>query len=267
MNILDKIVATKHKEVAERSELYPIKLLEKSLYFPTLPVSLKGYLHRPDKSGVIAEIKRRSPSKGLINPYADIEKISTGYMQAGASALSVLTDTEYFGGSNADLSKARDLNFCPILRKDFIIAEYQVIEAKSIGADAVLLIAAILQPAQISQLASLAKSLGLEVLLEIHTRDELELSPLQNIDIIGINNRDLKTFTVSLDTSVQMAPFIPAGITTVSESGIRTAHDARFLRNHGYQGFLIGEQFMRHSHPEKACATFIQELNLALAVA
>ena len=163
MNILDQIVAYKKQEVAERKELYPIKLLENSLYFSSPTVSLKKYLAREDKSGIIAEFKRKSPSKGIINAYADVEETSIGYMRAGASALSVLTDSHFFGGSGEDLKTARKFNFCPILRKDFTIDAYQVYEARSMGADAILLIAEILSEKEVKQLAELAKSLEMEV--------------------------------------------------------------------------------------------------------
>ena len=137
MNILEKIVEQKKKEMAERKSLYPVKLLEQSIFFASPTVSLKKYVQRKDLSGIIAELKRKSPSKGAINPYVSIERTSIGYMQAGASALSILTDKEFFGGSNEDLMVARKFNYCPILRKDFTIDEYQIVEAKSIGADAI----------------------------------------------------------------------------------------------------------------------------------
>src|SRR3954468_7885378 len=156
MNILEKIISQKRKEVDERKSFYPVKLLEKSIYYSSPVVSLKKYLLRDDKVGIIAEIKRKSPSKGVINQHVSIERTSIGYMQAGASALSILTDTEFFGGKNEDLTVARKYNYCPILRKDFTIDEYQVVEAKSIGADAILLISAILDPMQAKQLASFA---------------------------------------------------------------------------------------------------------------
>src|SRR5689334_188395 len=194
MNILDEIIAYKKKEVADRKELYPVKLLEQSHYFATQPVSLKKYIQRDDLSGIIAEIKRKSPSKGVINPHVSVERTSIGYMQAGASALSVLTDTNFFGGSNDDLMTARKFNFCPILRKDFTIDEYQIVEAKSIGADAILLIAAALPPARVKELAAFAHSFGLEVLLEVHNEEELNANLDAQADLIGVNNRNLKTF-------------------------------------------------------------------------
>ncbi len=260
MNILDQIIAHKRTEVAERKSLYPVKLLEKSIYFSTPAVSLKKYLLRPDKSGIIAEIKRKSPSKGDINRYVSVERTSIGYMQAGASALSVLTDTQFFGGKNEDLTAARKFNFCPILRKDFTVDEYQLIEAKSIGADAVLLIAAVLEPKEITQLAQMAHSLGLEVLLEVHNREELERSLSPHVDLVGVNNRNLKDFTVSVETSAQLAEFIPSQFLKVSESGISQPQTIRRLKTLGFHGFLIGETFMKNSRPEKACAAFVEEL-------
>jgi indole-3-glycerol phosphate synthase len=255
--ILNEILAHKRAEVNERKELYPVKLLERSLYFPSPCVSLTKYLLRPDKSGIIAEIKRASPSKGVINGYVSIERTSIGYMQAGASALSVLTDMRFFRGANADLQAARAFNYCPILRKDFTIDEYQIIEAKSIGADAILLIAAALAPEEIKRFAALARSLGMETLLEVHTEEELERSLCDEIDAVGVNNRDLQTFSVSLETSERLASKIPDAFTRISESGIATPADVHRLQSAGFQGFLIGELFMRHSRPEEACREFI----------
>lgn len=260
MNILDKIVAHKRQEVAERKSLFPVKLLEKSIYFPSPTVSLSKYVNRPDKSGIIAEIKRKSPSKGMINPYVSVERTSIGYMQAGASALSVLTDTEFFGGTNDDLKTARKFNFCPVLRKDFTVDEYQIIEAKSIGADAILLIAAVLTPAEIKTFTQTASTLGLEVLLEVHDADELKANIDSGANLIGVNNRNLKTFEVSLNTSIQLANLMPPSVTRISESGIDTPDKIITLRQHGYKGFLIGENFMRHNRPELACKEFIDDL-------
>lgn len=260
MNILDEIIAFKKEEVEERKALYPVKLLERSIHFEAPTVSLKKYLLRKDKCGIIAEIKRKSPSRGMINKNVSIEKISIGYMQAGAAALSVLTDEKYFGGSNEDLTLARKFNFCPILRKDFIIDEYQVLEAKSIGADVILLIAAALTPGNLKQLALKARSLGLEVLMEVHNESELKENLHEEIDIIGVNNRNLKTFVTDINHSVAMAAQIPQEYMRISESGIQSPDDVLLLKNHGYQGFLMGEQFMKQSRPEKACAGFIGRL-------
>lgn len=262
MNILDEIIAQKHKEVAERRELYPTKLLEKSLYFETGCLSMERYLLRPDKSGIIAEIKRKSPSKGDINPYVSVERTSIGYMQAGASALSILTDTNYFGGRNEDLATARKYNYCPILRKDFMVDEYQVVEAKSIGADAILLIAAALPAKRVQELGAFARSFGLEVLLEVHSLEELQESFCDVVTMVGVNNRNLKTFKTDVGLSFELADHIPAGVTKVSESGLSEPKTLIELQEAGYNGFLIGETFMQHGRPERAAADFIKQLRL-----
>ena len=259
--ILQTIVAHKRKEVASRRELVPVKLLETSLYFNSQPLSLRQYLLRENGSGLIAEFKRKSPSKGWINQYAPVERTTLGYMQAGAVALSILTDTEFFGGKNEDLTTARRFNFCPILRKDFVVDEYQILEAKSIGADAVLLIAAVLTPAEIDSLGRLARSLGLEVLLEVHDGEELARSlNAEAVDLVGVNNRNLHDFTLNLDTSMALAAAIPDEFVKVSESGISSAAAIGRLREVGYRGFLLGEAFMRHARPERACAALVQEI-------
>jgi len=218
-------------------------------------------LTRPDKLGVIAEFKRKSPSKPSINLYAEVEKVSIGYMQAGASALSVLTDHDFFGGSLADLTEARKYNFCPILRKDFIIDEYQLLEAKSAGADAVLLIAECLEKASLKTLAATAHDLGLEVLMEIH--DETGLEKLnKHIDVLGVNNRDLRVFKTDIQNSINIASQIPGGQIKISESGIRTPEDIVRLLAAGFDGFLIGEQFMKNADPGKACNELIDQVQL-----
>ena len=261
MNILDTITAKKRLEVAENKELYPIKLLEKSKYFETKPVSMKKYILRTDKSGIIAEFKRKSPSKGTINEYVKVADVTLGYMQSGASALSILTDKIFFGGSSDDLTKARKINYCPILRKDFVVDEYQIIEAKSIGADAVLLIASILEKSEISKLTEFAKSLGLEVIFEIHSKSEIDKMPA-NVDIIGVNNRNLDTFTVNINNSLDLINYLPKEIVKISESGIHSSEIAFDLKKAGYNGLLIGEQFMKTADPVKACREFIEELTL-----
>ena len=261
MDILDKILAHKKQEVDERKSLFPVKLLEKSIYFPGKTVSLTKYLRRTDLSGVIAEIKRRSPSKGIINKHVSVEKTSIGYMQAGASALSVLTDHQFFGGTNEDLKTARKFNFCPILRKEFIIDEYQVIEAKSIGADAILLIAAALSPSRLQQLAAVAHSLDLEVLMEVHNAAELAENLHDEVDLIGVNNRNLKTFEVNIETSLNLASAIPSQYVKVAESGISDPENIVELKQSGFEGFLIGETFMKHSRPELACRRFITAID------
>lgn len=265
MNILDEIIAYKRKETEERKGLYPVRLLEQSIFFETRPVSMCHYIRRPDKTGIIAEIKRKSPSKGVINGHVSVERTSIGYMQAGASAISVLTDKEFFGGSNEDLTTARKFNFCPILRKDFTIDEYQIIEAKSIGADVILLIAAALDPAAVTSLTKFAHSLGLEVLLEVHNREELEATMESGADLIGVNNRDLKTFRTDLGISRTLAPLMPAEVVKVSESGIESPGAIIDLMDYGFDGFLMGQNFMQHGSPEHACKSFIDELKGRLA--
>lgn len=262
MNILDKIVAHKQKEVAESKSLVPVKRLEQSIYFETRVVSMKQYVTDPEKTGIIAEFKRESPSKGLINGTAEVEQTSIGYMQAGASALSILTDKEFFGGKNEDLTLARKFNFCPILRKDFVIDEYQIIEAKSIGADCILLIAAVLDPSRLEELARFAKQLGLEVLMEVHDKEELERSLNDYLDLVGVNNRNLKTFDVSLDTSLSLVDTIPSQFIKISESGISDPATLGKLKGAGFDGFLIGENFMKSSRPHQAAYNFMNEFRM-----
>lgn len=259
MHILDKIVEKKKEEVAHNKRLYPVALLENSTFFDGPTVSLSKYLLRKDKHGIIAEFKRKSPSKPKINLYADVEEVTVGYMQAGASALSILTDGPFFGGSSKDLTKARKNNFCPILRKDFIISEYQILEARSIGADAVLLICEILSKEEVKRLAQFARSLGLEVLLELHSEDQLE-KICDEVQVIGVNNRDLKIFKTNLEFSKNLFSKLPKNKVKISESGIHQPQDILDLEKIGYQGFLIGEKFMKEAHPGDACKTFIQKL-------
>jgi len=266
MNMLDEIIKDKFKEVEERKSLYPTKLLEQSIYFQSPVVSLKKYVQREDKSGIIAEIKRKSPSKGIINAHVSVERTSIGYMQAGASALSILTDSKYFGGSKEDLMIARKFNFCPILRKDFVVDEYQLIEAKSMGADAILLIAAALEPAKLASLATMARSLNLEILMEVHSEVELQNNLNAEVDLVGVNNRDLKTFKTDLEISKNLAAKIPDHFVKVSESGIENPHTIIELRKYGYEGFLMGQSFMQTSRPEKACYEFVQELKKLAAI-
>ncbi|WP_258104330.1 indole-3-glycerol phosphate synthase TrpC [Marinoscillum sp. MHG1-6] len=259
-NILDQIVADKRVEVEQNKSLYPVKLLEQSVYFDGKPVSLTHYIRREDKVGILAEFKRQSPSKGVINGNAAVEKTTIGYMQAGASGLSVLTDTKYFGGKNEDLTTARNFNFCPILRKDFIVDEYQIIEAKSIGADVILLIAAVLTPEEIKRLGAFAKSFGMEIILEVHDEDELNRSINEHVDILGVNNRNLKTFVTDIALSKELSEKIPSDFLKMSESGISNPETVVDLMNYGYEGFLIGENFMKTTSPELAAKEFIKDI-------
>ncbi|RWW91895.1 indole-3-glycerol phosphate synthase TrpC [Flavobacterium cerinum] len=260
MKILETIKQQKKKEVEERKSLYPIKLLEKSIYFETQCVSLKSYISNEKYSGIIAEFKRKSPSKGNINLYADAEKVTLGYMQAGASALSVLTDETFFGAKKQDLLMARKLNYCPILRKDFIIDEYQIVESKAMGADTILLIAKMLSPTIINQFTDFAHLLGMEVLLETHTETEILENINTTADLVGINNRNLNTFEVDIENSIRLAEMLPKTIVKIAESGIESAGVIKELKNNGFSGFLIGEYFMRDSDPATKCAELIKEL-------
>lgn len=260
MSILEKIIAHKQQEVDYNKSMKPIKLLESSIYFKTPKVSMKEYLLRTDKVGIIAEIKRKSPSTGELKSALNIEEISIGYMQAGATALSILTDTEFFGGKNEDLTEARKYNYCPILRKDFIIDEYQLIEAKSIGADCILLIAANLSPKRCVELSTFAHSIGLEVLMEVHNRKELESHVNTHLDIIGVNNRNLHDFSTSIQTSIELSEFIPDEFVKISESGISEAEQILQLKEYGYKGFLIGGHFMKKAEPVRACKELISKV-------
>jgi indole-3-glycerol phosphate synthase len=259
MSILDTIIARKREEVNERKQLYPIALLERSIYFETPGVSLQYYLRRPGSSGIIAEFKRKSPSKGVLHPFADPVQVSVGYMQAGAAALSVLTDEQFFGGSLDDLRQIRNFNYCPILRKDFILDPYQVIEAKSAGADVILLIAAVLHPVQVRELAALAVSLKMEILLEVHSIEELDRI-VEGVTLVGVNNRSLTDFSVNINRSLDLLPHLPTELPKISESGLHEQQQIIELRKAGFEGFLIGEQFMRSADPARTASQFITGL-------
>lgn len=260
MNILEEIIENKRKQLKDIQELISVKDLEKSRHFGRKIVSLSQNLSNPGRTGIIAEFKRKSPTKGDINLSSSVEKVTSGYFSEGASGVSILTDNLYFGGSAADIILARNTGNFPILRKDFIIDEYQVIESKSIGADCILLIAAVLDAKKILELSHLAHSLGLETLLEIHDAFELD-TVNEYINIIGINNRNLRTFEVKTDNSVEMAKKIPSGFPIISESGISSSDTIKKLRSIGYDGFLIGERFMCSPDPVKAFAEFVKTLN------
>jgi indole-3-glycerol phosphate synthase len=259
MTILDKIIENKRRELNLLTEATPVRDLENSILFKRQIISLSEFILDKSKTGIIAEFKRKSPSKGIINSLSAIEEVTSGYFREGASGVSVLTDTQFFGGSNADLLRARNKSIFPILRKDFIIDEYQVIESKSIGADAIILIAAALGKQEINNLSVLARSLGMEVLLEIHEPDELEKIN-QYVNIIGVNNRNLKTFEVNIDISEKLAAKIPNGFLKISESGISSPRVIKNLRVFGYNGFLIGEKFMGTPDPVKAFSEFVKDL-------
>lgn len=258
MNLLETIVAHKKKEIAKHQSEMPISALEKAKYFLHEPLSLKKFLLDPAKTGIIAEFKRKSPSKGIINNRVTVEEVTTAYAKYGASGISVLTDHEFFGGSLNDLMAAT-INEVPLLRKDFMIDAYQVFEAKAYGAEVILLIAACLTTAEVKLMAALAKSMRMEVLLEIHNREELD-HICDEVDFVGVNNRNLKTFEVSIDTSLDLINKISGEKPAIAESGISTVDTIVTLRNAGFRGFLIGENFMKQTSPSIAFADFVNQL-------
>jgi indole-3-glycerol phosphate synthase len=263
MNILEKIVADKKKEVEKRKRETPVSELEDYDYFETECDSLKRNLLLTDDTGIIAEFKRKSPSKGIINDKVEIFDVIDAYDMIGASGISILTDEKYFGGTIEDIFDYKDAIATPILRKDFMIDEYQFFEAKAIGADVILLIAACLTVQQTKQFASLAKQLGLEVLLEIHNEEELE-HICDEVDFVGVNNRNLKTFEVDINTSLNLINKIPKDKLAIAESGISNVDTIITLKKAGFEGFLIGENFMKQADPAIAFAEFVKELKAKL---
>lgn len=259
MNILDKIISDKKREVDLKKKLIPTLQLENSALFGLRTYSLSKVL-RNSITGIIAEHKRRSPSKQVISNDFSVEEVVSGYQNAGVSGISVLTDGKYFGGSLDDLVLTKASVQLPVLRKDFIIDEYQILEAKAHGADVILLIAAVLKRSEIKVLSEFAHSLGLEVLLEVHNRVELDKAIMPSLDMIGVNNRNLKTFETSITLSKELAELIPDAFVKVSESGINSFEAIKDLKGCGYQGFLIGEHFMKSNDPGKAAGDFISNL-------
>jgi len=260
MTILDKIIADKYKEVALKKSIIPVSQLENSVLFHRETSSLATAL-RNSETGIIAEFKRRSPSKSVINQSASVQDVASGYEKAGVCGMSVLTDGKYFGGSLDDVLLARASVQFPILRKEFIVDEYQILEAKAHGADVILLIAAVLTRDEIKKLSETAKSLNLDVLLEVHNLEELQKSIMPSLDMLGVNNRNLKTFEVSLDISKELSTHIPNDFVKVSESGISSITAIKELQPFGYQGFLIGENFMKTENPGESALRFISELS------
>ncbi len=260
MTILDKITAYKHKEVAAKKEAIPLRLLEKFPLFAKETKSLAEAL-TISTTGIIAEHKRRSPSKSVINDQVLVHEVVSAYQNAAASGISVLTDSNFFGGSLEDLLVAEKTVSIPILRKEFIIDPYQIYEAKAYGADAILLIAACLSSEELKQFSHLAKSLKLDVLLEVHNREELQKSLLPNVAMIGVNNRNLKTFKVDTAISKELSEEIPKDFVKISESGISSVETIKDLKTYGYKGFLVGEHFMKTENPGESAKLFIKELS------
>ncbi len=259
MSILDEILNDKKNIIARDKALMSIDQLRALPLYGRKCLSLKEALQHSG-SGIIAEFKRKSPSKGLIHPDASAKGVGSAYELAGASGISVLTDENFFGGSTRDLSLVRESVSLPLLRKDFIIDEYQLYQSKALGADLILLIAAALTPAETRSLAAKARQLGLEVLLEIHSLKELDHMN-EYVDILGVNNRNLQNFETDLRLSFRVAGYLPGQVTKISESGLSDPADLLALRRMGYKGFLMGEVFMKNPDPAKALAGFIKQLS------
>lgn len=260
MSILEQITNYKKQEVAARKDALPISVLEQSLLFDRAANSMATAL-RNSKTGIIAEHKRRSPSKAVINDKILLPEVVIGYEKAQVAAISVLTDTKFFGGSLDDLLLARQCVSTPLLRKEFIVDAYQIFEAKAYGADAILLIAACLSEKQLQDYSALAKELRLDVLLEVHNSEELKKSLHDTVDMLGVNNRNLKTFEVSIDISKELSTLIPDQFVKISESGISSAAAIHQLKPFGFEGFLIGEHFMKDEKPGESALNFIQQLS------
>lgn len=259
-NILQEIISNKRNEVKIQKMMEPVEKLRSFKGFSRKPFSLQSALLDEEKTRIIAEFKRCSPSKGVINNSVDITEVAQQYYVGGASAVSVLTDNRYFGGSLRDLQAIRHLPI-PLLRKDFIIEEYQLFQSKAYGADVVLLIAACLTRNEVKHLSTTAKELGLDVLLEVH--DDSELNHIcDTIDLVGINNRDLKTFTVDIERSISLSHKLPLGIVKIAESGIDNALTISRLKDNGFSGFLIGEAFMKNHEPGKTFLEFSKTISL-----
>ncbi|WP_165040170.1 indole-3-glycerol phosphate synthase TrpC [Dysgonomonas sp. ZJ709] len=257
-NILDKIIANKRIEVAQQKSVINIAELAKKITDTTNKYSFKESLLN-SSTGIISEFKRRSPSRGWIFESAKIEEVIPFYSKNGASAISVLTDLDFFGGTLADLELARSITETPLLRKDFMIDEYQLYQAKIYGANAILLIASALSVDETKQLAAKAKDLGLDVLLEIHNEKELDHIN-DKVDVVGVNNRNLSTFVTDIQISFDLVEKIPNEFVKISESGISQPQTVIDLQEVGYRGFLMGENFMKTDNPGKALDDFIKQL-------
>lgn len=251
-NILEKIVTTKHQEVVQARQIYSqgdwLALAQQQLAPRGFYKAMRAAV-AVGRSAVIAEIKKASPSKGVLREVFDPAEIASSYAQAGASCLSVLTDQQYFQGHDDYLKQARQACLLPVIRKDFIVDPYQIVQARALGADAILLIAAILSLTQLKDYEALAFELGMDVLVEAHDSQELDLALQLKTPLIGVNNRNLKTFDVSLDTTVQLKSRVGLDRLLVTESGIANAADVAKMRANGVHAFLVGEAFMREPNP------------------
>lgn len=260
LGVLDKINRDKRGEVAFRKLSMPLKELMTFPAYKNKVPSFKEFILSPNHSGIIAEHKRQSPSKGIINGKVNVQDVVIGYQNAGASAVSVLSDSKYFGGTIYDIVRAAEVLDIPILRKDFIIDEYQIHEAKALGAAVILLIAASLKTEEVDRFTKLAHELGMEVLFEVHNQEELKKLS-KHVDVVGVNNRNLKTFKVDIEQSIKLTKQIPDQFIKISESGISKPETVKELKKHGFQGFLMGENFMKEEIPGLACQLFIDQIN------
>ncbi len=258
-NILDIIVKDKKIEVNNKKEIFSLNFIKKHPLYKRNSISLKSNL-KSSNTGIIAEFKRRSPSKNNINSSLSVYDVAKSYEKNNACGMSILTDNKYFGGSLEDLIQARSNSNLPLLRKEFIIDKYQIHESKAFGADIILLIASILSKKEIIEFSSIAKNLDLEVLIEVHNKEDLNKSLNKNVDFIGVNNRNLKTFDVSLDISKKLSSKIPDNYLKISESGIKSIKDIEKLKSYGFKGFLIGENFMKSKSPGIELKNFIKNI-------
>lgn len=258
-NILAEIVDKRKATVKQLKSIVPVQAWEMMPFFNRECLSLKQSLLSKNLTGIIAEFKRASPSKGIINDKADVFDVLLDYEINGASAVSILTEPIYFNGNNDDMMSVRDAVKIPVLRKDFIFDEYQIAESKAIGADVILLIAACLTVTEVKRLAAFANNIGLEVLLELHVEEELQ-HICDETNIIGINNRNLETFEVDIERSLRMAEKIPADKIKIAESGIDNVETIKIFKEAGFKGFLMGEKFMKEKNPGAAFKQFIKNL-------
>jgi indole-3-glycerol phosphate synthase len=259
MDILDKICFNKQHEIARQKEAIPLSDMINILNYQSKEKNSFRQALINSESGIIAEFKRKSPSKGWIHPEADVTQIVRAYQDAGAAAISCLTDESFFGGSIADFKKARETVQIPLLRKDFILDEYQLYQSKAIGADVVLLIAACLTKEEIARFTATAHDLDMEVLIEIHDESETASIP-PDADVVGINNRNLKTFITDIQYSMELASRIPDKYVKIAESGLSSPDTVNQLRQSGVRGFLMGENFMKTAEPGEAVREFISDL-------
>jgi indole-3-glycerol phosphate synthase len=261
MNLLEKIVEHKFDEIATRKREIGVSSLHDAELFQRETISIIQALNRRPFFSIIAEIKRSSPSAGEMNMTIQPEQLARQYARHGASAISVLTDQRFFNGTLNDLKAVRQAVSVPLLRKEFIIDEYQIAEAKAFGADAILLIAGILETSQLDEYFEAARSYGLESLIEIYEEKELEKIDFDKMNLIGVNNRDLRTLEIDVNRTIRIAKHIPAGSTLVSESGIKSSADLKRLKDSGIHAALVGELFMISHDPGGVLSRMLQEVN------